>query len=83
MEEESRKENGCRIYCIYFKNKEEQYDFGVIKGKSEEILKKIAILGNTKNYYNFDSLLELSKTFKLINEAIKAEYSLKLKKKEK
>jgi hypothetical protein len=80
MEEENSKENGCRIYCIYFKNKEDKYDFGEIKGKSEEILHEIAKLGKTEHHYNSNSLIELSNTFKLINEAIKTDYSLKLKK---
>ena len=52
---EKTRENSCKIFCIYFKNKEEQYNFGKVQGKDEEILKKIAELGETQNLYNTSS----------------------------
>ena len=36
MEMEKAKENGAKIFCIYFQNKDSNYDFGKIKGKSLE-----------------------------------------------
>jgi len=80
METERARENGVQIFCIYFKNKEETYDFGSPKGKSEEILKEIAKIGETNNVYNSDSLETLCNAFNRINEAIETNYRLKLKK---
>lgn len=45
------------------------------------MLQEIAELGQTQQYYNSDSLLELSKIFNRINEAIQTNYKLKLNKK--
>lgn len=33
MIKEKNIENGVRIFCIFFKNKEKKYDFGKIEGK--------------------------------------------------
>ena len=54
MIKEKNIENGVRIFCIFFKNKEEKY--GNIEGKAEKILQEIAELGQTQQYYNSDSL---------------------------
>ena len=70
MEKEKNMENGVKIYCIYFQNKESNYDYGAIKGKSSEILKEISRLGGTNEFYNPDSLNSLCNAFFKINEAI-------------
>ena len=80
MEREKAKENGAKIFCIYFRNKEDNYDFGEIKGKSLEMLNEIAKLGGTNKVFNTDSLQSLCDTFYRINEAIETNYRLKLKK---
>ena len=80
MEKEKAKENGAKIFCIYFQNKESNYDFGDVKGKSLEMLNEISKLGETKEVYDSDSLESLHKAFSRINEAIETNYRLKLKK---
>ena len=80
MEIEKARENGVKIFCVYFQNKEDNYDFGDCKGKSEEILKEIAKMGETNIVYNSDSLETLCNAFKRINEAIETNYRLKLNK---
>ena len=47
MIKEKNIENGVRIFCIFFKNKEKKYDFGNIEGKAEKMLQEIAELGQT------------------------------------
>lgn len=79
MKEENKKENGCKIFSILFKNKESQYDFGDFKGKALEIVQKIAELGGTTNYKLAKDTIELSKVFKEINQAIKTEFGLLFK----
>ncbi len=79
MEIEKAKENGAKIYCIYFNNKEETYNFGDCKGKSLEILNEIAKIGETNYVYESDSLKSLCDAFYRINEAIETNYRLKLK----
>ena len=78
MKNEKDRENGCKIFSIFFKNKEKRYDFGKWEGKAEMILQEIAKLGETENYYNSNSLNELYKIFGKINEAIQINYKLKL-----
>ena len=73
MINEKNKEDGCRIFCIYFKRKN---NFE----KGEKILKEIAELGQTEHHYNSNSLNDLCQTFNLINEAIQTNYKLQLKK---
>lgn len=77
---EKNRENGCKIFSIYFENKEKEYDFGSFEGKAKEILQKIAKLGETDHYYNSDSLEQLYNIFNIINEAIQINYKLKLSK---
>lgn len=79
MEKENKKENGCKIFSILFKNKESRYEFGDFEGKAEEIVQKIAELGGTKNYKLANDTIELSKVFKEINQAIKTEFGLLFK----
>ena len=78
MESEKNIKAGCRIFTIYFKNQEKQYDFGPFKGRSEEILKSIAHLGNTDCYYDSNSIEKLVKVFetisKVIEDKIKAKF---------
>ena len=74
MKSEKDRENGCRIFTIYFRNKEKKYNFGNFEGKAEEILQKIAKLGNTEHYYDSNSLSKLYKIFNIINEAIQNKY---------
>ncbi len=76
-----QRENGCKVFCIYFNNKEDKYNFGKCKGKSNQILEEIARLGGTEQCYNSSSLIELYQVFDKINEAIETNYKLKLKNK--
>lgn len=78
MKNEKNIENGCKIFCIFFKNNEKKYDFGEWEGKAEINLQEIAQKGETKKYYTSNSLTELYTTFKTINEAIETSYKLKL-----
>ena len=80
MEKEKARENGVKIFTVYFNNKDEQYDFGEMKGKSQEILEEISKLGGTKKVYYSDSLKSLCDAFYKINEAIESTTRLKLKK---
>jgi hypothetical protein len=80
MEKENARENGAKIYCVYFHNKEETYDFGEMQGKSLEILDEISKLGGTNKVYQSDSLKSFCDAFKKINEAIENNSRLKLKK---
>ena len=79
MKIEKSRENGVRIYSVYFQNKEQNYDFGENKGKSEELLKEISKIGETNMFYKSDSLESLCRAFSRINEAIETNYRLKLK----
>ena len=81
MREENKYENSCRIFSIFFKNYEAQYDFGKTEGKAEINLKKIAELGKTKKLYLSNSLQELSDSFKEINRVIKNNFGLKINQK--
>jgi len=76
MINEKDKENGCRIFCIYFKHQ----NYLTLYEDGEKILKEIAELGRTEHHYNPNSLNDLCKTFNLINEAIQTNYKLQLKK---
>lgn len=78
MINEKNKENGCRIFCIYFKQTENL--FNLVEEKGAKILQQIAELGQTEHHYNSNSLISLCNTFKLINEAIQTNYKLKLQK---
>lgn len=80
MESENAKENGAKIFCIYFKNKESRYDFGDFEGKSLEMLNEITKLGGTNEVYYTNSLIRLCNAFIRINEAIETNYRLKLNK---
>ncbi len=80
MESENAKENGAKIFCIYFQNKESKFDFGDIKGNSLEMLNEIAKLGGTNEVCDCDTLSSLCNTFFKINEAIETNYRLKLNK---
>jgi len=80
MEEEKKIEKGCKIYTIFFKNNEQDYDFGKVMGKSEEILRKISELGTTDKTYTSNNLRELNKAFEQINKSIKNNFGLKLNK---
>ena len=81
MERENSLENGAKIFCVYFHNLEQRYDFGKIKGQSSEILNQIAKIGGTKQFYDSDTLQGLCKTFDIINEAIETDYGLRFIKK--
>ncbi len=80
MEKERQIENGCKIFSILFKNNDSSYEFGNFAGKAEIILKKIAELGETKDYYTSENLQELTNVFREINEVIKNNFGLKLNK---
>ena len=78
MRKESNYNNKSKIFCVYFKNNDKQYDFGECEGKAEEILKKIAALGGTDHIYKSDNLEGLYKIFDNISDAIQNKYSLKI-----
>jgi hypothetical protein len=62
-----------KIFCIYFKN-----DSTIFSQKGGDLLKKIAELGGTDDYFNSDSLESLYNTFDKISDAIQTSYKLKL-----
>lgn len=72
---ENKKENGVKIYCIYFKNRNENDNLD-----ASSILEDIATKGGTDIVYTSDSLESLCKVFDRINEAIETNYRLKLNK---
>ncbi len=78
MKDEKNKEHGCKIFTIFFKNNESQYEFDKVLGKSESILQKISELGNTEHYYTPKNLQELTNVFGQINEIINNNFGLKL-----
>lgn len=80
MKEEKKMENGCKIFAILFKNRESIYEFNEFAGKSEFILKKIAELGETQEYYTSENLQQLTNALKNINDVIKNNFGLKLNK---
>ena len=73
MEIEKKRENGCKIFCIYFG--------GRWKKKGEQNLKEIAKLGETGDIYNSNSLMSLCEVFNQIADIIQTNYKLKLSKK--
>jgi len=75
-DDEKKREDNCRIYCIYFQNKEKKYDFGKFKGRAEEMLKEIAKIGETKDIFTSDTVDSLCKNFEQISEAIQTNFSI-------
>ncbi len=63
----------CKIFCIYFK--QEDYT----DNSAEDLLREIAKIGGTDNYFNSNSLESLCETFDKISDAIQTSYKLKLK----
>ena len=61
----------CKIFCIYFK-RESPID------SAEKLLKEIAKIGGSDNYFNSHSLESLYNTFDKISDAIQTSYKLKL-----
>ena len=61
----------CKIFCIYFKRESPSIC-------AEKLLKKIAKIGGSDNYFNSDSLESLYNTFDKISDAIQTSYKLKL-----
>ena len=74
MKNEKIRENGCKIFCIYFKR-------GKIDKYGEKTLKEIAKIGETENIYNSDSLMSLCEVFNQIADIIQTNYKLQLNKK--
>ena len=72
MKEEKERENGCKIFCIFFKPEYDSY--------GEDALKKIAKLGQTEDIYNPTSLDSLCEVFYKIADIIQTNYKLKLNK---
>ena len=72
MKSEDNRDNGCKIFCIYFKRNKNNL--------GEKILKKIAKLGHTEKIYNSDSLFSLCNVFNEI-DIMQTNYTLKLNKK--
>ena len=73
MKNEKIRENGCKIFCIYFN--------GMVKNKGEKHLKEIAKIGETENIHNSNSLMKLVDVFNKIADIIKTNYQLQLNKK--
>ena len=73
MKNEKIRENGCKIFCIYFKRGKRK--------EGEKLLKEIAKLGETEDIYNSDSLISLCEVFSQIADIIQTNYKLKLNKK--
>ena len=61
----------CKIFCIYFKREDPE-------DCAEKLLKEIAEIGGSDNYFNSDSLESLYNTFDKISDAIQTSYKLKL-----
>ncbi len=80
MRYEKNKDNGCRIYCIYFENQGTGYR-NEIKGDPYSILEKISNLGgNNGIIYKSNNLKRLIDAFTDISDAIETNFKLKLKK---
>ena len=62
----------CKIFCIYFKKESSRAK------NAENLLKEIAKIGGSDNYFNSDSLESLYITFDKISDAIQTSYKLKL-----
>ncbi len=60
-----------KILCIYFKREN-------TRKCAEYLLREIAGIGGTDNYFNFNSLASLCETFDQISDAIQTSYKLKL-----
>lgn len=74
MKKEKISQNGCKIFCIYFKNNKHNKE-------GEENLNDIAKLGETGEIYNPDSLQKLYEVFIKIASIIETNYKLELKEK--
>ena len=77
MKNEKIRENGCKIFCIYFAHKKNKRN----GERGEKYLKEIAKLGETGDIYNSDSLISLCEVFNQIADIIETNYKLKLNKK--
>jgi len=64
----------CKIFCIYFKRESSRPR----AKKADDLLKDIAKLGGTNDYFNSNSLESLCETFYKISDAIQTSYKLKL-----
>ena len=73
MKNEKIRENGCKIFCIYFNRN--------LKNEGENNLKEIAKVGETGDIYNSDTLMSLCEVFNQIADIIQTNYKLKLNKK--
>ncbi len=62
----------CKIFCIYFKRESSKAK------KADDLLKEIAKIGGTNDYFNSNSLESLCETFYKISDAIQTSYKLKL-----
>lgn len=74
---DEKKGNGCRIFCIFFENKIPGFN-NEVEGNAKDILKQIAKLGETGDYYNSNSLSSLYNIFNKISNSIQTNYKLKL-----
>jgi len=66
------KEKKYMIFCIFFKRKDSY------SKKGDDLLKKIAEIGGTDDYFNSNSLESLCETFNKISNAIQINIKLKL-----
>ncbi len=67
----------CKIFCIYFKP-ENNIISSLFEKQAQDLLREIAIIGGTENYFNSNSLANLCETFGKISDAIQINYKLKL-----
>ena len=75
MKNEKIRENGCKIFCIYFKRESKRNHL------AQNLLEEIAKLGESEKIYNSNSLLSLCEVFNQIADIIQTNYKLKLNKK--
>lgn len=71
MKKENKGKNGHKIYTIYFQS-------NYCEAEAKNLLKNIARIGETDDFYNPNSLESLYLTFDKISDAIQKSYKLKL-----
>lgn len=75
MVNEKNEPKGLKIYCVYFENKNPIYN-GDSDDDPKNILKQIAILGGTQDFYMADSLKSLHMAFINISNAVEINVKL-------
>ena len=76
-EKKKKNENICKIFSIFFENKDPNYDIHMRTGDPKYIVHQIAKLGGTEDYYSTDSLPTLLEAFSKISDVIQTNYASK------